>query len=57
MGPCLEEVDVDVTSAGCDKPDHLTSKTKEDGEMTRFTVGGHVHGMRVQQHYIYSEVR
>ena len=43
--PCLEEGAVNVTGAVCDKPDQLTSETKEDGEITRFTVGGRVNGI------------
>ena len=54
MLPCLEEVDVDVTGAVCDKPDQLTSKTQEDGEITRFTVGGYVHGICVYKNTIFT---
>ena len=45
MLPCLEEGAFNVTGAVCDKPDQLTSETEEDGEITRFTVGGCVYGV------------
>ena len=43
--PCLEEGALNVTGAVCDKPDQLTSQTKEYREITRFTVGGFVNGI------------
>ena len=43
--PCLEEGAVNVTGAVCDKPDQQTSETEEDGEITRFNVGGGVRGI------------
>ena len=43
--PCLEEGAVNVTGAVCDKPDQQKSETEEDGEITRFNVGGYVNGI------------
>ena len=54
VSPCVEEGAVNVTGAVCDKPDQQTSKTEEDGEITRFTVGGSVYGICLYNNTIFA---
>ena len=50
--PYLEECAVKVTGAACDKPDQQTSET-EEGEITRFSVGGKVYGICLYSNTIF----
>ena len=54
VSPCVEEGAISVTGAVCDKPDQLTSQTKEVGEMTRFTVGGSLRGICLYNNTIFT---